>query len=483
MPARQLTRILFAILLLCNLYSHQKRFASPTAASRLDLLHGVIEQGTLEIDAYHENTPDKAVFNEHYYSDKAPGTVALAFPAFAVTATVLRLSGVSLGSDKGWLVSSWVSCAASDGILAALGGLTLFAWLAKRVPPRCALITVLALFLGAAPLPYATMMFSHSMVVGLLAVAIWAIQNQTECGVRSAECGIRERGIRGSFRVNRWSLLAGHACGWALASEYTAGLVVLGLFLWLVWGRWRFTLPFCLAAMPPLLLILAYNWMCFGNPFVLPYSLQASFPAMKEGLYAIKWPNAVTAYNLLFSPTRGVFFWTPFLGLAVFGYWKMIKTNAPLFWLLYTIPVLQVIVISGRVWDWQAGPTIGPRYLAPILPLMALPCALGLQRFPKLGMCLAFYSILITSLATLTDACAEENIYNPLLELDLPLLEKGELSHNLGMALGLPPYASIALYYIILIAGIAWLWRGLSPGENQTSLTEKKSSDAAKINS
>src|SRR5258708_34540865 len=148
MPARQLTRIVFAILLLCNIYSHQKKFASPTAASRLDLLHGVVEQGTLEINAYHDNTPDKAVLNEHYYSDKAPGTVALALPAFAATAGALRLGGVPLDSEKGWLVSSWVSCAASNGLLAALGGLALFVWLSKRVPHRCALITVLALFLG-----------------------------------------------------------------------------------------------------------------------------------------------------------------------------------------------------------------------------------------------------------------------------------------------------------------------------------------------
>ena len=38
---------------------------------------------------------------------------------------------------------------------------------------RDALVTTLAVFLGAAALPYATMMFSHSLVVGLMAIAIW----------------------------------------------------------------------------------------------------------------------------------------------------------------------------------------------------------------------------------------------------------------------------------------------------------------------
>jgi hypothetical protein len=209
------------------------------------------------------------------------------------------------------------------------------------------------------------------------------------------------------------------------------------------------------------LLIPAYSYACFGNPFILPYSLQASFPAMQEGLYAIKWPDATTAFNLLFSPTRGLFFWTPFLLMAGFGYAEMFRRSPGLFWLTYLVPLVQIVVISGRVWDWQAGPTLGPRYLAPILPLMALPCALGVERWPRFGAMLAVYSIAITTLATLTDACPNGHIYNPLTELHIPLFLKGEFSPNLGMVLGLPPYASVALFYAILIGGFWWIWRGL----------------------
>jgi hypothetical protein len=218
---------------------------------------------------------------------------------------------------------------------------------------------------------------------------------------------------------------------------------------------------FCVAAIPPLLLIPAYSWACFGDPLTLPYSHQASFPAMREGLYAIKWPDPVTAFNLLFSPTRGLFFWTPFLVMAGFGYRTLFERMPRMFWLTYLIPLLQIVVISGRTWDWQAGPTLGPRLLAPMLPLLALPCALGVARWPRLGIGLAAYSILITTLATLTDACPSGEIYNPLTELHIPLFLKGEFSPNLGMMLGLPPYASVALYYLILVAGAVWLWRRL----------------------
>lgn len=471
---------LLAVLFLCVSYSHQRRFNSPTPASRLALLHALLVQRTVSIDAYHKNTPDKAVFKRSYYSDKAPGTVALALVPFAVAAGLLWIAGVGLDSESGWLFSSWVACAGSIGIITALGGVALFTWLSRLVPPRWALITTLALFLGAAPLPYSTMMFSHALVVGLLVVAVWAIHRNAECEMQNSERGPEERRVVRWFRANRWALLAGHACGWALASEYSSGLVVVGLFVWMlslsgtpssrpspplgerVSTAWVKAMPFCVAAVPPLLLIPAYSWACFGNPFVLPYSLQASFPAMQEGVYAIKWPNPETAFNLLFTPARGLFFWTPFFVMAGFGYWQLIQKSRGLFWLTYLVPLLHIIVISGRTWDWPAGPAWGPRLLSPMIPLLALPCAYGLKRFPWMGLPLAVYSILVTTLATLTDACPPFNSHpNPLFDLNIPLFLKGEFSPNLGTALGLPPYVSVALYYVILMGGAWWLWRQL----------------------
>jgi hypothetical protein len=226
---------------------------------------------------------------------------------------------------------------------------------------------------------------------------------------------------------------------------------------------------FCAAAVPPLLLIPLYSILCFGSPFILPYSLNASFPQMQQGLYAIKWPDPQTALNLLFSPARGLLFWTPFLAMAAFGYGRLFRMNSSLFWLTYAVPAIQIIVISGRTWDWPAGPTLGPRYLAPILPLLAFPCALGVQRFRRLGIVLAGYSILITTVATLTNASPPLPHHpNPLFDLHIPMLLKGQLAPNLGTVCGLPPWLSVVVYYAILCGGIWWLWRRL-PAETPTS--------------
>ncbi len=326
--------VLGGLLFFCLVYCHQKKFDSATPVARLDLLHALWEQHTVCIDAYHTNTPDKAVFNGHYYSDKAPGTVAVALPAFAVSTQILKLAKVPLESKTGWLVSSWIACAGSIALITALGGVALFAWLCHFVPPRPALVTVLALFLGAAPLPYSTMMFSHAMVVGLICIAIWALR----LGLGSPTEKEGTEGINGCTRppdgvaagwhdepateprdnqalareppsANQQSNppsvstsppirpstnppppprygLAGFCCGLALASEFSSGLVMAGLLFWVLATDRHRALRFALAALGPLLLIPAYNWACFGHPLLLPYTFQASFPEMMHGIYA-----------------------------------------------------------------------------------------------------------------------------------------------------------------------------------------------------
>ena len=51
--------------------------------SRFDLVRAILERGTVRIDAYAQNTGDKATFDGHAYSDKAPGQALASVPAVA----------------------------------------------------------------------------------------------------------------------------------------------------------------------------------------------------------------------------------------------------------------------------------------------------------------------------------------------------------------------------------------------------------------
>ena len=443
---RSLSLSVFGLLLLCYMYVHQD-YSGGTSVSRLDLLQALVRHGTLCIDRYHRNTSDKALFKGHYYSDKAPGVAVLALPAFAVGEVLAGdTTSVDASWNDNWLFASWLATAGSVALITALGGACYLAWLCRWVTPTMALIATLALFLGAAPFPYATMLFSHGMVIGLLSITLWAIGREQE----------RQRIQVGRFSLDGY-LLAGFCCGWVLASEFTAGLVVAGIFVCVCATGWRSAMRFCLASVPPLLLIPAYSWACFGSPFTLGYGHQATFPAMKEGLYGIGWPDAPTGLKLLFSPDRGLFFWSPFLLLAAAGFPALFKRSRPLFWLSLAVTVVQTLVISGEVWDWRAGWTLGPRYLSPMLPLLCLPAALGIERLLRLGCGLAFLSILLTGTGTVVNATPRYEITNPLMELHLPGLWKGEVTHNLGQMLGLPGLWSLTPLVVLAVCYLWWM--------------------------
>jgi hypothetical protein len=442
---------MFLLLFVCYSYCHQD-YTDDNSSSRLDLLHALVTERTLNIDRYHTNTSDKAFFRGHYYSDKAPGTVLLALPAFAVCSVFSRNSGASQdpltdwGSGK-WLCCSWVSTVFSVGLITAIGGACYFSLLRRWAGPRAALIGTFAIFLGAAPMAYATMLFSNGLAAGLLSVALWALP------------GTYTRSTTVEMKASPWrTCLAGLCCGLALASDFTAGVMSLGICI-LAATSWRSIAWFAVGSLLPVLCIPAYGMMCFGSPFTIGYSHQASFWQMRQGFFGILWPDRQTAMRLLFSLEKGLLFWTPFLLMAPSGYWELHRQNRRLFAVCLLFPVIHISVMSGLTWDWRAGWTLGPRYLAPILPFVGLAAAVGATTFPRLGILLALSSVFTTGFCTLIDARPPYGISNPLIEFHLPRLLRGEHTYNLGAIFGLRgnwTFAPLLLCGSLMIRGL-WL--------------------------
>ena len=460
---------LFFLLWFSFSYFHQP-WTGVNQVSRLDLLHAVFKEGRLEITTYHQNTMDKAVQEGRYFSDKAPGAAALAAPAFGAAALGLKMAGTDLDSSQGWLVSSWVGCAGSQALLGAAGGVALFFLLRGWVSARAALVTALGLSLGSLPMLYATTLFSHAAVAGLLGVALWALEPGGEgTGVGSQETGDRGRGTggtagsgdpayRGAAGVGReWG--AGFCCGWAIASEYSAALVCGGL-LWLAWerGGWLTVWRVAWGAVPALLLIPAYHWACFGSPFTLAYGHEAVLQGMNRGLYGITFPPELgNAFEMLFSPARGLFLWTPLLGLVVVGYPALFARSRRAFWLCYGVPVAQVVVLAGY-YDPMAGGTMSARYLAPVLPLLAVPLALGVERLRRVGWGLLAVSVgLSLSAAALGLALQRHQQGNPWGSFFWPAWVGGNFNSNLGAAVGLQRYWVLAPLFTVWVVVGGWL--------------------------
>ena len=252
---------------------------------------------------------------------------------------------------------------------------------------------------------------------------------------------------------------AGGCWGWAIASEYSAALVCGGL-LWLAWerGGWLTVWRVAWGAVPALLLIPAYHWACFGSPFTLAYGHEAVLQGMNRGLYGITFPPELgNAFEMLFSPARGLFLWTPLLGLVVVGYPVLFARSRRAFWLCYGVPVAQVVVMAGY-YDPMAGGTMSARYLAPVLPLLAVPLALGVERLRRVGWGLLAVSVgLSLSAAALGLALQRHQQGNPWGSFFWPAWVGGNFNSNLGAAVGLQRYWVLAPLFTVWVVVGGWL--------------------------
>ncbi|HRH94087.1 MAG TPA: hypothetical protein PKV72_06180, partial [Candidatus Peribacteria bacterium] len=426
--------------------------------SRLSLMYAMIVDHTLDIDDREVLNIDKAEFNGHFYSDKAPAVTFLALPAGIVghlTANALRLP-VLWGA--GGTIVTWIARTGSAGLLAALGTVAMWLLLLETLGRKTAAAAALALMLGTLQLPYSTQLFSHALTMGLLSISLLLLhaarpakpKNETlkyawkrhtmagtllcggtvaavlspagigfTVGVTVAMIGalwllcaavIRMHG--GALAGIDRDLIAGLACGLAVTGEYVAAVAAAGLFVLAVRNNPRRAVPLVLGALCPLLLFAKYNWLAFGSPLSIGYQ-HNGFAWMQAGVLGLSLTFSTDALqSLLISQTHGLFFWSPFLLLALPGYRRLWSRSRPLFWLCLGVP-LATLMLLCTMGSPYGGAAVGPRYLAPAIPFLVLAAAEGLASLPRFGRALILVSVALTLMATLVDPIVQEFQPNP----------------------------------------------------------------------
>ena len=211
---------------------------------------------------------------------------------------------------------------------------------------RTAFAVGLVYGLATLALPYTTTLFGEPLAGLLLILAIIGLTHG------------RSRG----------AALAG-VCGGLLAGvnmAYVVTLAALGaLALAAVWPNraWRRLVVFGVAAAVPLLIIGLYNTARFGGPLETGYHFAQGEGFTVNPLFG--------AYGLLLSPYKGILWYSPVIILSLIG-WPFLRRREPLLaWSTAGFVVLQVILFSAW-WSWHGGITWGPRFLVPVLPLLAV---------------------------------------------------------------------------------------------------------------
>ena len=438
-PATWRAALFVLLLLFC--YGAFHPLPASNELSRYNLVRAMVLQRTTRIDAYHQNTQDKAFHQGHYYSDKAPGSALLAAPVFALLRGLVATEG-----DPAATTTREVSTLAFavSGLPTALAALLLLRYLRRRVAEWWALAVSAGFALGTIACPLATAYFGHAAAMAFLFGAFYTLSRTAAPATWRAP------------------LLAGLLAGWAVLVEYPT---LFGVGILLVYslshGR-RAPLLMVAGALPAALLLLGYNWLSFGRPFSLGYANLADpgFAAgMGRGLFGIGLPTPSTLHEILLG-WRGLLSLAPWLILTPLGLWYG--------WRTATGRLRQEVVVCGAIGAvfllYNAGYYLplggvspGPRFLAPALPFAAILVALVPGRFrPAISAQIAV-SIGIFLVVTATFPLLPASVQDPLASFWLPRLQAGDLVETVWQRRGLygfQPLVVLALALTVAGAGL-----------------------------
>jgi hypothetical protein len=356
--------------------------------SHYDLIRS-LDRDRTTIDTYQENTGDKAFYQGHWYSARAPGLALFALPYYdAIKALgaekLARSSKAQRGEDEMiYFIGLWVN------VLPGLLLLLLVGHLAERLEPGYGAATAVILGLGTLALPLSTLLFSH-IFTAFLGFAAFALLFWERDGP-----------------PNPWLLgVAGLALGYAGVSEYPLFFVALVLGLYLLSRRDSLNPrgvatragAFILGGLIGIVPLLLYNHYAFHSWTHLAYS---SIPRQQKGFFGIGVPSLKVMATLLFD-SRGLLTLSPVLAMGGIGTWLLYRRGKRAEALTITgICVCYLGYNSGYYLPFGGG-FMGPRFLMTMLPFLALPIGLALKRLPGPTIALAGVSIATIVIATIT---------------------------------------------------------------------------------
>lgn len=488
-PDQRIAALLFVLLSVAYAYVFP-RWADPNQDSRLKMVVAIVDDGTFQIDKYLGTTVDYAHVGDHYYSDKAPGVAFLGVPVYwtlrqlpifdalserlassSAFQGTLRDGGAGVSTDRVRFAVAQVAIAFVAGALpTALLAALLYLWLARVTAastPR--LVVALGYALLTPAFAYANSMYGHQLAALLLFAAFFWLSTSERLSLGAAA-------------------VIGALLAYTVVTEYPMALAVGVLTVYAAWTLWRSKQ---LGALAPLLIVagviaagwMAYNTAIFGGPLNLGYSYSELWVRQHEtGFMSLTLPRLDALWGITFGAFRGLFVLAPWLLLAVPGFaawWSAPQTPRAgrVEWGVVVAIVVVVTLFNASSVMWWGGFAIGPRYLLPALPFLALPVGFALARWGRalwlrlgLAALLAWSFVATWGLTLAEQAFPSDAIQNPLVDFALPNWLAGNVARNAGTLLGLRGPLSLLPLLAVLALGLAALvWFARTRSSVQTT--------------
>jgi hypothetical protein len=335
------------------------RIVSSDETSTFLTIESIVRHGSLDIPL---NSPNAAVFEGKTYTWYEPGIILAGLPLYLLGYAAVNILPLSTSQGELFL-RAIVSCTSAfvAGWLAVL-----FYSLCRRfqLNVKQALMASLILVFSTFLFPY----FKSFMREPLLTLCLLGGVS----GVLTTAVTPR----------HRWPLVsAGLFLGYGVLTKTAFLINVVPILIYLAGKLYndherptKQKVSDLLAFGVPILVvgfggIALYNVLRFGDPLNLGYSGGTTFTT----------PLLTGLFGLLLSPGKGLAWFAPVLLMlpwALMPFWKEYRNEAGC---IVGIVVLNLL-LYGLYTAWGGDGSWGPRYLAPLLPILLLPVVLYLAR-------------------------------------------------------------------------------------------------------
>jgi hypothetical protein len=429
---RRFATVLGVVLFFSYAYFYQAGGWNQNA--RFGLVRAILERRTLAIDAYQQYTGDKALWQGHYYSDKAPGASLLALGPVAIARGVLRLARINRQGHVAVAWMSYVATVATSGLFTVIAALLVMRLTLRWGYSRsAALFASTAYAIGGPAFCYATLFMGHGIAAGSLMLAFAGVVNVGESVAQRSPSG----GARQLFLVGFW-------VGLAVLTEFPSAIpsCLIGLWALLAFrrrGARRILMAAALIAAGgaiPAIALLAHNTLAFGSPLHLGYAVADSpLGELHTGFFGITSPAGWRIREILVGAYRGLLPLSPLIAVTPVGLAMLARRSdcrAPA--LVAASTATFYLLFNASYYYWEGGWAYGPRQMMSALPFLALGLAplwdVG-RRWGRLvlisGWC---WGVALTLIAVSTTPQPPSTVQAPVRELLWPAFKDGDLSLN-----------------------------------------------------
>lgn len=338
---------------------------------------------------------DLSYYNGHYYSALSPGLALVSLP---VAALGFIFDGMKLSTfghvalfDEGFVA-----------FLTAVGSYFFYKLCRFYANATLSFLTSLTFSVATLIWPLATVIFDHDVAATFLIISIYLVL----------------RSVKKEQSRPLLLMLAGLSLGLAVLLEYVAFLLIIPVGVYLLatsaahgLAKLRKLMEFGMPTLCGVLVQLSYNYAIFSNPLVFPEQYTTGSTGSLVGRFSVAsigWHSL----DLLFSPYRGLFFFSPVLILGLAGLYMMIRNRreCKLDAFLFASLFLLVLLFYSSWQTWNGGAAYGPRFLTLGIPFLAAPISFYLDEQRLKGKYI-FFSLFVVSVF-LAGAGALTNAYS-----------------------------------------------------------------------